>query len=553
MCARKVQREEQNAASDEQDAVFRLIESLTCQVAKQQETEALMLHILSDVVDEVKRIMAPIAQDDASDESTHQGQALHSSSLNRLLIASRKLTSLVNAKAEGDELVITGASISELLRIVIGEFEIIADERKIELQFPEDEEEVMLYFDKRQIEQVMRDVLAISINCTDSYGKIRASLTYNLDRDGKVEQIEILIRDTGAGFLEDEIQVLFDPGSYLDRLLKTPEEQPVLGLYRARDILRLHGGDLVVESEPGFGTEYRMTLCNYNTSVEGIPKGPAETLKMSSSLAGTSMVHPERKKLGNLLLVDDNPDLCTYIQSSLESLYTVLVAHNGDEGLQMALQHKPDLVIADCRIPMMNGHQLCRHIRQAEELCHIPVILMTSLPRERLKIQCFQDGADQYMVKPFLVDELLARVGAVMRRQNHVQHRFIQRFAFDAWDEIIEPEEKPFVEKLHRVVQEHVTDSAFDVGFFAEQMHMHPRTLQRRVKQLLNTSPLTLIKEVRLEKARQLLSQGAGSVKYIAYKTGFKSSRQFSRRFADKYGMLPTDFVKEKELTIQPD
>ncbi len=234
-----------------------------------------------------------------------------------------------------------------------------------------------------------------------------------------------------------------------------------------------------------------------------------------------------------VLLVEDDPDMRLVLEAELEDRYRVLSAANGREGLDLAVQEIPDLILADVMMPVMTGTEMCAGLREHPQTRHIPVILLTACDEEAQQIAGLEAGAVDYITKPFSTRILQLRIQNFLENPPRVP---------------LPPQEAdPFMDRLSREVRAHRGDAGFGVEALAEALNTTPRTLQRKLKERTGLTPREWIRRYRMEAARRMLEQENWRVAEVAFKVGYEEVSHFSRSFKQIFGFPPSQVRKSTE------
>jgi DNA-binding response OmpR family regulator len=241
------------------------------------------------------------------------------------------------------------------------------------------------------------------------------------------------------------------------------------------------------------------------------------------------------------LIVDDNVDVRRYVRSVLTPDFSVIEARTGDEGVAAAREHLPDVILADVMMPEMDGHEMTRRLKSDPETEAIPVIMVTARAETQDEVTGLQVGADDYVTKPFDADVLRQRVGGVLTLQQRLRRRLEEELqeAEDEPDDAADEERPEIVREARREAREHLADPAFDVSALAEKMAMSRSTLYRKLKDASDYTPSSLLTEVRIEMARDLLTDGE-PVTQVAYAVGYERLSTFSSVFSEHVGEPPS-------------
>jgi DNA-binding response OmpR family regulator len=347
---------------------------------------------------------------------------------------------------------------------------------------------------------------------------------------------------------------------------KKPEGSGI-GLALTRELVQIHGGEIFVESESGKGSRFTFTvprdlenMKNYQI-VEDLAdlNNYAPESGNYFNLGSDPHVFSKQVKENNpdekeikILIVEDNADLREFIKGILIEDFEVTEAENGEEGFGIAKTQLPDLIISDVMMPVMDGMELTKKLKEDEHTSHIPVILLTALASVDKKYLGYQVGADDYVTKPFNQDLLLMRVNNLIQSRQKLQNYYLNSikkqssvFSIELKDIEIEGVDERFINKLVKIVEHRIPDPDFSVEILASEMGMVSRVLYRKLKALINKNPGDFIFEMRMKRAMQILLQQKVPVSELADLVGFNDRKYFSICFKKYYGMSPTVYLKK--------
>jgi len=242
-----------------------------------------------------------------------------------------------------------------------------------------------------------------------------------------------------------------------------------------------------------------------------------------------------------VLIVEDHADVRSYLREHLQEAFHIIEAKDGVEGVELAREVIPDLVISDVMMPGQDGYALCAALKSDEKTSHIPVILLTARAGEEDKLAGLEIGADDYLLKPFRAKELRARVHNLIAQRRKLRQRFIREGMMQPSEVAVTSLDDQFLQKVMTTIEARMGEEAFGVEELSKALSMTPRHLHRKIRALTGKSPVELIRFVRLSRARQLLEQRAGTVSEIAYQVGFSNLSYFARVFREEFGKLPSE------------
>lgn len=453
------------------------------------------------------------------------------------------------------ELHIVEDNIVSLVKKQVLAFSSWAERKQIALVCHFERQELRLPFDPDKLEKILGNLLSNAMKFTGKRGKVLIAVR----QEGA--WLRISIKDTGRGIPADQLPYVFD------RFYQCPAEPRGgspgggIGLSLAKELARLHGGDILVRSEPGFGSEFilalpkRMdpaqaeTLTREPPPLDSIDRKPSPLTQMveEDGMQKADMLDSSGNtgSPATVLIVEDHPDLRAYLGEILRPDHGVLAAIDGQQGLALAIEHRPQLIISDIMMPKIDGHELCRILKNHKRTRHIPIILLTVKSSPENKLAGLERGADDYLTKPFSARELLARVRNLITTRQKLREQFSGQFILQPSQTVISSADEVFLQKAKTVVDRHLGDSRFDVEAFADEMGASIRHFRRGFKELTGHGPAEFIRQLRLDYARRLLGKRAGSVAEIAGRAGFITVRHFSRLFRLRFGMNPSSLLAD--------
>ncbi len=509
-------------------------------------------------------------------KSIIQGDTEH-----RLLSAiernSHQLLRLINqlldlSKLESGSLAVheSGGDIVEVINRIVQTFQEEAESKGIGLTVTDELSASRYWFDSDKLEQVAGNLVANALKYT-AEGSIRITLFAgnSLDKkeaqqDKKTTGVSITVSDTGIGIPPERLPYIFNRFYQVDdnTLRKLGHIQPHgsgIGLSLVKELVDLQKGSITVDSP---GTEPWQTtftvwlpyrLVNDN-DVHFKSSGDAPANNTVSSLPDPALIKnetPEGEEALSVLLVEDNAELAYFIGDSLPPIYKISHAANGKEGLEKAISGMPDLVISDVLMPVMDGYEFCKELKTDERTSHIPVIMLTAKASFDDRIEGLTLGADDYLTKPFHVQELQLRVANLLDRQRRMRDKLRKEISqpdtAKTFPVITEPEtvQDAFIKKLYELVEEYLDDTSFSVQELATKIGMSRTSLHTKLKTLTGLPAGDIIRNYRLKRAAQFLKEGFNSSE-TAYKTGFESPAYFSKCFKDFYRLTPLEFAQQQ-------
>ncbi len=414
-------------------------------------------------------------------------------------------------------------------------------------------------FDADAIEKILTNLLSNAIKFTPSGGTVHATLS----SDGA--SAKLVVRDSGLGIPPDQVAHVFERFYQVDESTTRTQPGTGIGLSLVKELAELHGGSVTVESG-STGTTFTATIppraaADGTTAPEAADVSDVTPLAaaVTAEVAGTAAESPEDDARGEdvptLLVVDDSADLRGYIRDHFASRFRVLEAADGAEGLALARRHLPDVVLSDVMMPGTDGHELVRALRASAETDFLAIVLLTAQAEDEQRLAGLEHGADDYIVKPFEMRELDARVRNLMLARRRLRERFASppppplSVQVRAARPSLAPADEAYVARLRDAIQRGLADADFGVAELADALAQDRSRVFRRVKQLFGESPSDLIRRMRLEEGERLLTETPATVADVAYAVGFNSLSYFCACFQEAYGVTPAAYRRRAPVS----
>lgn len=405
-------------------------------------------------------------------------------------------------------------------------------------------QDAVIIADRDKLEHIYFNLMSNALKYTPEGGRITTALSY----DGK--QYVLSVSDTGKGIEEEALPHLFDRFFQARGAVGGTG----IGLSLVKAYVDLHHGDIRVESNVGEGTRFFISLPatqpGYDPAKDREARPVAERELVDDSYVPEDINAKEAAdRITNaedfdadrplVLIIDDNNGMRAYLRSILKDRYNVSEAADGRQGLEKARREVPKLIVCDVMMPVMDGLEFTRQLKEDIATSHIPVVLLTarSLPEQREK--GYETGADSYLTKPFSGQVLLSRIDNLLRSRTLLRSLFSGDKAEAAEEERLCSQDKTFVTRLREIIQQHLADSDFSVERLGEEIGLSRVQLYRKVKVLTGKTPVELLRKARLMKARTMVTTTDRSIAEIAYATGFTSPSYFNKCFKDEFGVSP--------------
>ena len=435
-------------------------------------------------------------------------------------------------------------------------FSDIAEKKNIRFNFHSTVDNLTTSFDRDKLERILFNLLSNAFKFTREGGIIEVEIqTKKEEQETTVsrEFVVIMVKDTGIGILPEKKEKIFERFFQHDLPDDMLNQGSGIGLAITKEFVRLHGGTITVESEPGKGSCFSVylpvTTLPVTTALkeEDGSNDEVSFIHTTENGNGNGVVQPGQKGNGkkfSILLAEDNEDFRFYLKDNLRGSYDIIEARNGKEGWQKALSQHPDLVVSDIMMPEMNGIDLCRKIKDDERTSHIPVILLTARSSEEFQLEGYTTGANDYITKPFNFQILVSRINNVLVQQESMKKSFRKQLEIIPSDIKVASEDEKLLRHTLEVVQKNIDNPDFSVEELSRSLLMSRAAMYKRITALTGITPLEFIRSIRLKNAAQLLEKTKMTVSQVAFEVGFNNTKYFVKYFKEEFNMLPTAYRK---------
>jgi len=498
----------------------------------QRESDQEKIKFFTDVSHDLKTpltmISEPIEKMNAEELSEQERKFLLktvSKNTNRLIKLVHKAlefgtydTQEMNLTLQKTELI---AFIKELMVMFLFE----AKEKGILLDFETEEKEIVLFIDKEKIERVLFNILSNALKNTTKQDKITIILVH----DSTQEQVSLIVKDTGSGIKEEKLKLLFNRFYQAD----TTKEGQGIGLSIVKKYIEAHQGTVNIASKEGVGTEVNIQLPKKKIHTR------LEENKSENELIQPTILSPNAQH--SILIVEDDQELREYMIYELSSDYILYIATNGEEGVKIAEDRLPDLIITDYMMPKVSGEILCETLKNKTKTAHIPIIMITAMGQSETKL--LTSGANDFIAKPFKVKNLKLKVKNLLSTLQSTK-AWVERelHMIPQPSNYQESEETTFVKNLMEVIDKNLMNEKLSVTLIAKEVGISKTVLYRKAPKLTGYTVNELITSVKLKKAAELIIHSSHTFSEITYMLGYSSIRHFRKLFKEKYQMTMQDY-----------
>ncbi|WP_195434562.1 response regulator [Parabacteroides merdae] len=382
-----------------------------------------------------------------------------------------------------------------------------------------------VWMDRRKMEFALRMLLSNAFKNTFVYGKVTLDISV-VNENGKAYSALVV---TDEGLDEDE--------------------STRRGLKQIMDMADAIGGMYRSESDKN-GTSYTIMIPLgkqhlLDRRVEFVePESDLVKLNARQKEEIAELIHviPQKKESGKkLLVIDDSDQIRWFLKHVFNKEYQILEARNGQDGINVALKEEPDLILCDVMMPVKDGYETCREIKNDPKMAQTPVVMLTAKVESEDVITGIEAGADDYITKPFDVEILRSKINSLMKKRDDMKRYFSNSSAV-SHDEENTLSTNPFMDAVVKNIEKHLDDSTFEAKVLADSLNMSLPTLYRKIKQYSDLSILELTRNIRLKKAAELLASQQYSVQEVAEMVGFNDTATFRKRFTEQYGVTPSQY-----------
>lgn len=419
-------------------------------------------------------------------------------------------------------------------------FRTIATQRDIKFRTAIDvPADFSMAIDVEKVERVMFNLISNAFKYTQIHGEI------TVEAHPTDNKLIINVSDTGKGISAEDLSHIFERFFQVDKIHPNGSG---IGLSLAKAFIELHHGRIEASSEVGVGSTFTVELPIVHIADEATTPAPNISasdvkLELDEVLPAPGEIDEDRTVV---LVIDDNPDIRSLISTVLKNNYTVISASDGVKGLKMAAKYVPDLIICDVMMPLVDGLECCRRLKNEQATSHIPVLMLTACTMDEQRIQGYECGADAYLSKPFNPKVLLARCQSLIENRRRIKalvprapQPSSQSTSPTHGECMVSELDNDFYKRFLAIVEGDMSNQELSVDSIAQQMGLGRTQFYRKIKALTNYSPVELLRNLRLAKARTLLISTDRSVSEIAYEVGFSTPAYFGKCYKDRYSETP--------------
>lgn len=434
-----------------------------------------------------------------------------------------------NMETFGSELKLASGNLVSTVSDTVASFRLMAENMSVSLTMSSMPQSLVFDYDHVKVQKIVTNLLSNAFKYTPAEGQIDVRILNPADGMVRVE-----VRDSGKGIPDGDKRRIFERFYQA----KGSESGSGIGLHVVREFVLLHGGDVTVSDNEPKGTVFAFTLPVREHSVEPVSSGIRndEVMKEDSG-----------EKRPTVLVVDDNDDFRAFMKSALKDEYHVLEASDGVAALKIVGEEDLDVVISDVMMPVMDGAELCRRMKQDINTSHIPVILLTAKSLQEDEMEGLEAGADDYLTKPFNMSILRLRISKFIEWKKRAKKLFERELEITTEQITLTSMDDRFLQQAINVINDNIGNPDFSVSDLSAALYMHRTSLYKKLVYITGKTPVEFIRAIRLKRAAALLETDGIYVSEVAYMVGFNSPKVFAGHFRDEFGCSPSEYRKRNQ------
>jgi len=462
-----------------------------------------------------------------------------SRSTGRLLELTEQLLDFHKAHHDKLGLRLSHVEVVNFVSEIFSAFHIVADNKNIDFRFKSDHEEYTMLMDAEKWNKIIYNLLSNAFKHTPTGGVIEMKLVFSQDKD----IFELSISDSGTGIPEDKQKELFD------RFMQASYDPKGngLGLNLTAELAMIHKGRITYSKSELGGASFTVSIplqeSNYRDEeiIKDVSFGKYNVIK-ENIIDDELKLNNEDTLKYKILVVEDEPEIRALLSNELSKYFNVISADNGDDGLKMAVNSQPDLIICDVMMPGTDGYETTKMLKNNFETSHIPVILLTALTAESNQLIGIESGADAYITKPFSLKYLLARINKLIEQRIKLRTKFSQEPGTARLEIPTSNEDAEFLDGIHREIENNIDNSQFVIDDLIKVSGTSRSVFFQKFKSLTGFTPNDYLRVIRLKKAADLLSNTDIRISDVAYNIGFDDPLYFSKSFKAQFGKSPRQY-----------
>ncbi|MCX6743793.1 MAG: ATP-binding protein, partial [Candidatus Parcubacteria bacterium] len=470
---------------------------------------------------------------------------------NKLLKLVNQLLSLSKMEAGAMPVNLIQADILSYIKYVVESFHSVAEEKNVRIHYLSGLDFMVMDYDPDILGEIIGNLLSNAVKFTPDGGNVYIQTVEKIpDEHASTQALFIHVKDTGIGIADDKLPYIFNRFYQVDDESTRKAEGTGIGLALVKEYVNLLKGTIQVKSKMGKETEFILMLPvthtaplrkveteNSHRKFNAVPEQEERAIPVEAHASKTI-----REELPLLLIVEDNNDVVEYLLSLLNHGYQIIVAKNGTEGIYLAVEYVPDIIICDVMMPEKDGYEVCSVLKNDFRTNHIPIVMLTAKADIDSKITGFEFGADAYIIKPFNKKELFVRLEKLIENRQKLKEKYNEMIYNALKTGKPKGLNEIFLQKITTALDKNYHNENYSIIHLCQDVSVSRAQLHRKLIALTGKSTSDLIRHYRLKKAKELLVTSDITISEIAYQVGFKDPNYFTKSFSKEYGLTPTNF-----------
>lgn len=522
-----------------------------------EELSQSKLQFFTDISHEIRTpltlVLSPLQQlmrTEKDEKLIHSYNIMHRNAV-RILRLINQLLDLRKIEKNQMKLKVQPLNVVNFISDIIESFSPFSKEKNIEISFNYDEIKEDVLVDPDFLDKIIYNLISNAFKYTPKGGSIDVIAKVEADKN-----LVISVLDTGIGMSKETVNNIFDRFYQANNIGTTGEKGTGIGLHLTKMLVEIHHGSIEVNSEVNMGSEFIVKLpCtkeNYSSdellsvvSNEEFKHSGLDTIITFENETAVNHELINSKKKKTVLIVEDNKDIRDMLVNEYSRSFNILEAENGKEGYDIVLKVLPDVILTDVMMPVMDGIEMTRRIRQNVAVRHIPIIMLTAKTSIEDKIQGVATGADLYISKPFDLQYLYLSIVNLINKQTLYSTKYTTTEVTESDNEKVKTSDDKMIERLNAIIKERIGDPTLNIESLSAEFGISRVHLHRKLKELCQQTPSSYLRNIRLEHAAYLLRTKKISVSEVAYAVGFNSPQYFTNCFKERYGMSPLAYIEK--------
>jgi len=467
-----------------------------------------------------------------------------------------QLLDISRLETETESLSVKECDMGEFVSRISKSFSSLAQKNRLAFKYSFSSSSEDTWFDEEKLEKIITNLLSNAFKYTPKDGNVEFAV--KMDRSDSGLMATFSVRDNGPGIPTHEQDRIFERFYQVKGSGRMKAEGTGVGLYLVNKLTELHHGTIELKSKIKAGSEFIISLPmdrdayteeEMFTHIDVLP--PGNDMLSENGMFSEEDMLPESGRAviderPHILIVEDNEDLNAFLAANLSLTFHILRAFNGKEGLELAESHIPDLIITDVMMPELDGIEMSKLIKNSDKTRHIPIVMLTAKADKRSRFEGLECGADDYIVKPFDMEELALKVKNQIESSIRLRNKFRQEFISAPNVFNMQSPDDRLVGSVIELMRENVSNPDFHLEDACEKLRISRAQLYRKIDALTGYSPGELFRIIRLKTAASLFRNGHKNVAQVMYMVGFNSQSNFARSFCKHFNINPAEYIKQQ-------